>query len=385
MTHNLDLANIHATFSKDKDLIGKQDPYCIFEVGSARTQTKAIKGAGKEAAWQNVYSLDGVDPSASELTVVVYNHNTLLPDSVIGSGRVNLSRLPESHFTGSPTTIPLEDRKGGYVGDLSLVMNGGGYKGRGTTASSGSATTERASAVSGSATAERERQDALDKRAAGSGPAPSLGTPTGHTTDTKTEASGYGIKGSHDTGHTEIERDAEGKIIDCKYYTTIEDRPVDQQLVEKVREHTPFEQEYKTSVQATGRERQLKTDVEALGAEERVIGSETVVQGQPHKVIERHLPEGYLNERPGGEGWVQGKPGPVCDEKTFAVEGDRIVDKERVTALKEHREFEKEFEVKTRMEGTRLKGEGVHPEVIDRQRVVTGEAHTTPCEGHPEL
>ena len=52
---------------------------------------------------------------------------------------------------------------------------------------------------------------------------------------------------------------------------------------------------------------------------------------------------GATAQRPGGEGWVQGKAGPICDTTQFAVTGDITVDKERVTNLKEHREFEKEF------------------------------------------
>lgn len=40
---------------------------------------------------------------------------------------------------------------------------------------------------------------------------------------------------------------------------------------------------------------------------------------------------------------MQGKAGPICDTTQFSVTGDITVDKERVTNLKEHREFEKEF------------------------------------------
>ena len=67
---------------------------------------------------------------------------------------------------------------------------------------------------------------------------------------------------------------------------------------------------------------------------------------------------GALTERPGGEGWVQTKVGPICDTNTFSISGDRTVDKERVTDLREHREFEKEFEVKTRLVGERLLNRG---------------------------
>ena len=36
-----------------------------------------------------------------------------------------------------------------------------------------------------------------------------------------------------------------------------------------------------------------------------------------------------MNERPGGPGWVDTKPGPICDSNTFTITGDRPVDKVR--------------------------------------------------------
>ncbi len=39
------------------------------------------------------------------------------------------------------------------------------------------------------------------------------------------------------------------------------------------------------------------------------------------------LQEGAVSQRPGGEGWVQGKAGPICDTTSFAVTGDITVDK----------------------------------------------------------
>lgn len=71
------------------------------------------------------------------------------------------------------------------------------------------------------------------------------------------------------------------------------------------------------------------------------------------KRTKRLLQAGAIGERPGGEGWVDTKPGPVCDTNTFSITGDRTVDKERVTDLREHKDFEKEFEVKTRLVGER--------------------------------
>ena len=47
---------------------------------------QAIKGVGAGTAeWKEIYTLESFSPSSSTLLeVVVYNHNTLRPDSVIG-------------------------------------------------------------------------------------------------------------------------------------------------------------------------------------------------------------------------------------------------------------------------------------------------------------
>lgn len=57
--------------------------------------------------------------------------------------------------------------------------------------------------------------------------------------------------------------------------------------------------------------------------------------------------------------WVNGTPGPISERKTFAISGDRAVDKERVTQQKQHKEFEKEYEVVTHAKGERVTGQEV--------------------------
>ena len=67
--------------------------------------------------------------------------------------------------------------------------------------------------------------------------------------------------------------------------------------------------------------------------QERVIGQDHHVHAHPHDHITRALPKGAVADRPGGEGWVQGKAGPICDSTTFEVTGDRTVDKVRTREL----------------------------------------------------
>lgn len=61
---------------KDHDLLGKQDPYVIFELGSEKIQTPAIKSGGTNCSWDESFTLIGRN-SASDLQATVYNKNTL--------------------------------------------------------------------------------------------------------------------------------------------------------------------------------------------------------------------------------------------------------------------------------------------------------------------
>jgi hypothetical protein len=197
---------------------------------------------------------------------------------------------------------------------------------------------------------------------------------TGHTTGVAGGTTGLTTGATTGTG---------AGVIDKKYYTATEDRPVDQEQVDRHREHNLYQKDFKQEVNATGRERQIGAETEVIGAAERVVGANQV-EGDASRIIQANLPTGARSERPGGEGWVQGKKGPVCESTEFAVAGDRTVDKEHVTALKEHRNFEKEFEINTKLEGERAVGqtkEGLGSE----RNVVDVKPKPTPCNNHPTL
>lgn len=57
----LELKIISASFLKDADLIGKQDPYIQFKYGGKSFQTTVKDGAGKFAEWNEVFSLNKLD------------------------------------------------------------------------------------------------------------------------------------------------------------------------------------------------------------------------------------------------------------------------------------------------------------------------------------
>jgi len=83
------------------------------------------------------------------------------------------------------------------------------------------------------------------------------------------------------------------KVIDKKYYTTIEDRPIDQEQVDRHREHNLYEKDFKQEVNATGRERQIGSNTEVVGAAEHIIG-QNHMEGDVSRLIEANLPVSHL-------------------------------------------------------------------------------------------
>lgn len=75
-TERFVISALEASFMKDADLLGKQDPYVIFELGSEKIQTPAIKSGGTNCSWEESFTLIGRN-NASDLQAMVYNKNTL--------------------------------------------------------------------------------------------------------------------------------------------------------------------------------------------------------------------------------------------------------------------------------------------------------------------
>lgn len=75
-TERFVISQLEAHFAKDADLIGKQDPYVVFELGSEKITTPAIKSGGMSCNWEESFTLTGRN-EASDLQATVYNKNTL--------------------------------------------------------------------------------------------------------------------------------------------------------------------------------------------------------------------------------------------------------------------------------------------------------------------
>jgi len=100
----------------------------VFECQDHKVQTRALRGAGKDARWADAYSLECPSGGAAgahvhgPLLAAVYSHG-MLTDSLIGAGEV-ATGLPSSTSGGAssrPLTITLTDDDGTTTGSLAFT------------------------------------------------------------------------------------------------------------------------------------------------------------------------------------------------------------------------------------------------------------------------
>ncbi|PIN08742.1 hypothetical protein CDL12_18681 [Handroanthus impetiginosus] len=94
---------------KDTEWISRQDPYVCLEYASTKFRTRTCTDGGKNPTFQEKFVFTLIE-GLRELSVVVWNSNTLTFDDFIGSGRVQLQKVLSQGYDDSPW--PLQDKRG---------------------------------------------------------------------------------------------------------------------------------------------------------------------------------------------------------------------------------------------------------------------------------
>ncbi|KAK9824228.1 hypothetical protein WJX72_008744 [[Myrmecia] bisecta] len=407
------ISNLDGQFTVDKELIGHQDPYCIFELGSSKVTTKALKGAGKEAHWTEQYALENVQQSSATqpMHVAVYNHNTLRPDSLIGQGTLKDITSAE----GSVARISLSDKKEKYVGDLTFRVAISGLKGAGTgaagartagaaglgagatgagvaaghhgvgtnTAGTGNRTTGEkvASHIPGTEENREKRAGTAAGVGAGAGVAGAGAAGAHHHEGHRVSGITGNEFGSNTTGNnTTGTRGVTG--TGSRMET---DREAAREKLENMRVGDREGHHHTGAGVATGT---------ATGAG---IGGAMAQHNREHqqKVAGEHLSGARDTETYREGNTVTTKTtaategvsarGPACETKYYTTVEDRPIVKEHVTYVREHHPVEKEFVVETRHTGKEREAGARHEEVIDQRERVVDATKPSPCEGHPRI
>lgn len=92
MPGTLSFRPIEANLSiKDKDLIGKMDPYCLFHVGGHRVKSQVAKNGGQNPHWQDVVSVEM--PSTGGFVQVDLKDKDMLVDDKLGTFELDLNEV----------------------------------------------------------------------------------------------------------------------------------------------------------------------------------------------------------------------------------------------------------------------------------------------------
>ncbi|XP_047950715.1 elicitor-responsive protein 3 [Salvia hispanica] len=105
---------------KDTEWISRQDPYVFLEYGSSKFRTRTCTDGGKNPTFQEKFVFTLIE-GLRELSVVVWNSNTLTFDDFIGTGKVPLQKVLSEGY--DDTAWPLQDKRGRHAGEVRLIMH----------------------------------------------------------------------------------------------------------------------------------------------------------------------------------------------------------------------------------------------------------------------
>lgn len=104
---------------QDRDLFGKQDPYCILKCGTLTRQSQICYKGGKEPKWFERFAFT-LGTTEREITLQVFDKDKAKMDDVIGTGVVDLSFVRSN---GKDTqVVPLVTHKGKQQGYVQVTM-----------------------------------------------------------------------------------------------------------------------------------------------------------------------------------------------------------------------------------------------------------------------
>ncbi|KAL4420801.1 hypothetical protein ABPG75_010457 [Micractinium tetrahymenae] len=105
---------------RDTQTFGRQDPYCIFQLGTVRVRSKVAEDGGTKPKWNERINLGTVSSGGDpQLLVEVYN-DCLGKDDLIGGVIITLSRVFASGF--DDVRAPLRSRDGRAAGELNIIL-----------------------------------------------------------------------------------------------------------------------------------------------------------------------------------------------------------------------------------------------------------------------
>ncbi|CDO97208.1 unnamed protein product [Coffea canephora] len=116
----LEITVVGCSKLKDTEWISRQDPYVCLEYASTKFRTRTHTDGGKNPTFQEKFVFSLIE-GLREITVAVWNSNTITYDDFIGNGKVQLQKVLSQGFDDS--SWPLQTKTGRHAGEVRLIMH----------------------------------------------------------------------------------------------------------------------------------------------------------------------------------------------------------------------------------------------------------------------
>lgn len=102
---------------KETEFLGTQDPYAVVTIGGQKHKTKVHKDGGKRASWNE--SFQWTVNTESDLTLEVFNKNSMSKDDLIGAARYSLAKA----FSVTQDSCWINISRGGHKQSGQVYLN----------------------------------------------------------------------------------------------------------------------------------------------------------------------------------------------------------------------------------------------------------------------
>ncbi|GLT51616.1 hypothetical protein SLA2020_250160 [Shorea laevis] len=119
-SHPLEVTVVGCNKLKDTEWISRQDPYVCLEYSSTKFRTRTCTDGGKNPTFQEKFVFSLIE-GLREISIVVWNSNTLTHDDFIGNGKVQLQKVLSQGYDDSAWT--LQTKTGRYAGEVRLILH----------------------------------------------------------------------------------------------------------------------------------------------------------------------------------------------------------------------------------------------------------------------
>ncbi|XP_015693843.1 extensin [Oryza brachyantha] len=105
---------------RDTEFFSRQDPYVCIEYATTKVRTRTCTDGGRNPTFDEKFHIPLIE-GLRELSISVWNSNTLTHDDFIGNGRVQLHKVLTRGYDDS--SWPLQTRHMRSAGEVTLIMH----------------------------------------------------------------------------------------------------------------------------------------------------------------------------------------------------------------------------------------------------------------------